>query len=305
MTSTNPVLDSVLTYLSMRTGKQIRPLMVLLAARMCHGVCEKSIQTAVALELLHTATLVHDDVVDSSDMRRSMPSVNAKFGNKAAVLTGDFLLAKTIELTAVLRNLHAFNIVAGIGQTLASGELLQLHAGKSIWIDEARYNEIIRCKTAALFAACMEAGAVSGGGTDRQTKALGAFGMELGLAFQLKDDILDYSDTDIGKPTLSDISDGKATLPLIIALRRAHKAEAEKIKAMVEALDSPQLTPGERDSALQTILSFVIRYDGTGYAAKEMDRHKRKAVEHLALFHDSPAKSSLLQLLQYCIIRSY
>lgn len=300
MSSSNTLLDSVLRYVAGRSGKQIRPLMVLLAAKMCHGISDKTVQTAVALELLHTASLMHDDVVDGSDLRRGMPSVNSRFGNKAAVLTGDWMLAKAIELTAAVNNRKILNVVANIGQELASGELMQLHADNSMWIDEERYISIIKHKTASLFAACMEAGAYSSGGTERQAKALAAFGRELGIIFQLKDDMLDYSEQDIGKPTMSDIADGKVTVPLLVSLRRAPENEAAEIMKLAENM--PQ---EDREQALQTIQSFVLRYDGIGYTAKLMDKHKQLALEALDIFHLTPAKSALVQLLQYTIIRSY
>ena len=285
----------------------MRPLLVLLAAKSCNGITDKSIRTAVVLELLHTASLVHDDVVDNSLLRRGQPSVNAQIGNKAAVLTGDWLLARAIEETAALRNTKILNIVSGIGQSLAQGELLQLHADGNIWIDEKRYFDIITHKTAALFAACTGAGAYSSGGTDRQVRALEEFGKQLGIAFQLKDDILDYSEQDIGKPTLADIADGKATLPLIISLQRAPKAESDKIKALADTFvtQGKTMTEQERDAALQTIYAFVIRYDGIGYAMKKMEQHKQQAIQSLDVFHNAPAKSALIQLLQYCIVREY
>ena len=285
-----------------RTGKQLRPILVLLSAKCCHGVTEKSVNTAVVLEMLHTASLVHDDVVDGSLLRRGQPSLNAHLSNKAAVLTGDWLLAKAIEEAVAIRNSKILNIVSGIGQSLARGELLQLHADGSMWIDEKRYFDIIANKTAALFAACTLSGAHSSGATAKQSRALETYGRHLGIAFQLKDDLLDYSEQEIGKPTMADIADGKVTLPLIVALSRAPKAEGEEIRRLAEGL--PQ-APHESEQALQTIYSFVMRYDGLRYVAKKMEEHKQKATIALDVFHQSPAKSALLQLLNYCIVREY
>ncbi|MBQ0034109.1 MAG: polyprenyl synthetase family protein [Bacteroidales bacterium] len=297
----NPLLAEALEHVLRRRGKQLRPLMVLLSAKMCHGVNEKTIQTAVALELLHTASLIHDDVVDGSDTRRGAPSVNALWGNKVAVLVGDFLLARVIEITANLRNVKILNIVADMGRTLSSGELLQLHANRSMWISEDDYIRVIDQKTAALFAACTQAGAASSGATLKQETSLRHFGRELGLIFQMKDDVLDYSEQEIGKPTLSDILDGKATLPLIIALKRAPKAEADEIRQLAEEL--PHTT--HQAENLQRIQSFVLKYDGIRYSEQQMMIHKKTATEQLASFHDQSVKSALLQLLQYTIIRSY
>lgn len=297
----NPLLQQALDYVVKTSGKQLRPILVLLSAKLCHGVNDKTIQTAVALELLHTASLIHDDVVDNSPTRRGVPSVQAVWNNKVAVLVGDFLLAKVIEITANLRNLKILNVVADMGRTLSSGEILQLHANSSVWISEESYMRVIDQKTAALFSACTQAGAASSGATMKQESALRQFGRELGLIFQMKDDILDYSEQEIGKPTLSDIRDGKATLPLIIAIERAPKSESDDIKSLAEALPSND-NPAE---ALQRIQSFVLKYDGIRYSEHQMAAHKQKAHEALDAFHDNPTKSALLQLLQYTIIRSY
>ena len=308
--SDNPLLKTVAEHILQRRGKQLRPMLVILAAKMCHGVNEKTIDAAVAFELLHTASLVHDDVVDDSPLRRGIPTIKHRWTNKVAVLTGDYLLAKVIELTAGLRNIKIFNIVAEIGQTLAKGELLQLHADGSMWISEADYFQVIEQKTAALFAACTQAGAVSSGASMRAETALRTFGLELGLVFQMKDDLLDYSDSeDAGKPTMSDIRDGKATLPLLISLQRAPKAEADEIRRIAEKLsEGPQGEPeteGRDTSAEQTIMSFVLKYDGIGYVRQQMELHKKRAIEALSVFHNSSVKAALIQLLEYTITRVY
>lgn len=302
LASDNPLLNDVGTYLLQKRGKQVRPMLTILAAKMCHGANEKTIDTAVAMEMLHTASLVHDDVVDNSAMRRGIPSVQARWTNKVAVLGGDYMLAKVIELTANLRNLKIFNIVAEMGKTLSSGELLQLHANQTMWISEEQYMRVIEQKTAALFAACMQAGAASSGATMRQESALRAFGLELGLVFQLKDDILDYSDSELlGKPTMGDIRDGKATLPLLISLNRAPREEADEIRQLAESLSEMEDTT----AAVQSILSFVLRYDGIRYCQQQMELHKRRAIEHLGIFHNSSVKAALIQILEYTISRVY
>ncbi|MBQ3914266.1 MAG: polyprenyl synthetase family protein [Paludibacteraceae bacterium] len=312
LASDNPLLQQVAEHLLARRGKQLRPMLVLLSAKMCRGVNEKTIDAAVAFELLHTASLVHDDVVDDSPMRRGVATVQKRWTNKVAVLTGDYLLAKVIELTAGLRNLKLFNIVAEIGQTLAKGEVLQLHANGSMWISESDYFKIIEQKTAALFAACTQAGAVSTGASMRAETALRTYGLELGLMFQMKDDLLDYSDSeDTGKPTMSDIRDGKATLPLLISLQRAPQTEADEIRRLAEDLSAGTLalegrTPEEAATrAEQTILSFVLRYDGIRYVQQQMEAHKRRAIEALSVFHDSSLKAALIQLLEYTVTRVY
>ena len=299
----NPLLHQVLTYILSQRGKQIRPLLVLLSAQICHGVTDKTIQTAVALELIHNASLLHDDVVDNSPTRRGEQSVQRRWTNKIAILTGDYIFARVMELVAQLRNTPILNIFAQMSETLSEGELIELHNNGSMWISEEQYFSIIEKKTACLFAACTESGAQSSCGSMRQTTALREYGTALGMCFQIKDDILDYSDAEeLGKPTMQDIQDGKATLPLIISLQRAPKAEAEEIKALAERL-------AQKDSTLniyeteQEIKSFVMRYDGIRYAYRRIQEQKDKAIQALSCFHDSTTKNSLLALLDYSINR--
>lgn len=299
----NRFLAEVLDYIHSKRGKQLRPIMVLLSAALCRGVTGKTLQTAVALELMHTASLIHDDVVDNSPMRRGSESVHAQWTNKIAVLVGDYILTRVIHILAELRNTTILNIVSNMGAALTSGELLQLHSGQSMWISEEQYNRVIEQKTACLFAACSEAGAASTGATMRQMTAMKQFGLHLGMCFQLKDDVLDYSDIeDIGKPTMNDIRDGKATLPLLISLQRAPKEEAEHIREIAEALalKSPHIDPFEVE---QEIKSFVLRYEGIRYAHQEMEKHRKKALAALSIFPDNKYKECLVALLGYAISR--
>ncbi len=302
LTSDNPLLNEVLVYIMNRRGKQIRPLLTMLSAKLCKGITDKTIQTAVAIELLHTASLVHDDVVDSSPKRRGMDAVQVKWSNKVAVLTGDFLLARVMELLAGLRNNRILGIVAQMSGQLSCGELLQLHANNTMWISEDQYNQVIEQKTARLFAACTEAGAESSGASMRQSTALREFGLHLGMCFQLKDDILDYSDSEeLGKPTMNDIRDGKATLPLLVSVQRASKMEADHICALAEDLAHDAID--DMFAAEQEIKSFVLRYEGVRYAYQRMQEHKQQAIEALSCFHDSDTKNSLLWLVDYAINR--
>ena len=179
--SDNPLLSNVLSYVAAKRGKQLRPILVLLSAQMCNKITDKTLCTAVALELLHTASLMHDDVVDASPTRRGAESVQAHWSNKVAVLGGDYMLAKTIALIAEIRNGRILDIVSQLGRSLASGELLQLHANESMWISEEQYYRVIEQKTAKLFEACMEAGAESAGCTMRQRTALKEFGRLFGI----------------------------------------------------------------------------------------------------------------------------
>lgn len=305
LTSEHPVLKEVFDYLMQQRGKQLRPMLVLLSAQLCKGVTTKTLETAVAMEMLHTASLIHDDVVDDSPMRRGAESVQAKWSNKVAVLVGDYMLAKVIEIVSSLRNTHIMNIVGEMSQALTSGELLQLHRNSTMWISEQQYFRIIEQKTACLFQACTEAGAESSGATVKQAGLLREFGRCLGICFQLKDDVLDYSDTDeIGKPTMHDIRDGKATLPLLVSLQRAPKDESEHIRQLATDLaqNAPYLDAHEAE---EEIKAFVMRYDGVRYAYKQMQAYKEKALKALRAFRDSDVKRSLTVLLDYAINRLY
>lgn len=296
--------QTVLKYIAARSGKQLRPIIVILCAQLCNPITDKTLRAAVALEMLHTASLVHDDVVDSSDTRRGQPAVHTQWSNKVAILTGDYMLAKVISLVAEVRNIRILEIVSNLGRNLSSGEMLQLHVGQSMWIDEERYLKVIDQKTAQLFQACAEAGAESAGCTPRQRNALRAYGRLLGLCFQIKDDIFDYSDLEeLGKPTMSDLRDGKVTLPLIEALRRAPQDEAEDIKAKGEKLVTNGFAQEEEPRILEHIKSFVLRFKGDEYAVQRMLGYKKEATEALSMFRDSPEKKSLLALLDYAINR--
>lgn len=298
------IQQSVLRYIAARSGKQLRPLIVLLSAQLCNPVTDKTLRAAVALEMLHNASLVHDDVVDNSDTRRGQPAVHTQWSNKVAVLTGDFMLAKVISLVAEIRNTRILEIISDLGKSLSSGEMLQLHVGQSMWIDEEQYLKVIDQKTARLFQSCAEAGAESTGCTARQRTALREYGKLLGLCFQIKDDIFDYSDLEeLGKPTMSDLRDGKVTLPLIEALRRAPKEEADEIKAKGERLVSNGYSEEEGIRVLEEIKSFVLRFKGDEYAVQKMLSYKKQATEALSVFRDSEEKRSLVGLLDFAINR--
>ena len=300
----NKLQQEVLRYIGSRRGKQLRPLLVLLSAKLCNPVTDKTLRSAVALELLHTASLIHDDVVDSSDTRRGIAAVHTKWTNKVAVLIGDYMLAKVIGLVAEVRNIRILEIVSQLGKSLSSGEMVQLHVGQSMWIDEERYFQVIEQKTAQLFQACAEAGAESTGCTPRQRAALREYGRLLGLCFQIKDDIFDYSDLEeIGKPTMSDLRDGKVTLPLIEALRRAPQKEAERIRELGERISGLVVSGDDETRMLEEIKSFVIRFKGEEYAVQRMLAYKKQATESLNVFRDSEEKKSLIGLLDYAINR--
>lgn len=303
--SENPLLSEALDYLHAQKGKQLRPILVMLSAGICRGITNKTIKAAVSMELMHTASLVHDDVVDNSPTRRGQNALHKQWNNKVAILVGDYMLAKAIELLAAIHNNTVLNTVADMTLALTSGEILQLHANQSMWISEEQYLRIIKNKTARLFSACSEAGAASSGATARQQNALRQFGIYLGLCFQIKDDIFDFSDIeDLGKPTMNDINDGKATLPIIISLQRASKEEATHIQALGEALASKSSGINVLE-AEEEIKSFVLRYDGIHYAYQLMEKYRQKAIEALKIFPENVYKSSLIALLNYAINRMH
>ena len=219
LSSSNLLLNSVIAHIRQKNGKMMRPILVLLAAKLYNEVRPATLHAAVALELLHTASLVHDDVVDESTERRGQLSVNAIFNNKVAVLTGDYLLATALVEVGMTRNYAIIDLVSNLGQDLAEGELLQLSNVSNPEYSEEVYFDVIRKKTAVLFAACMKAGALSVGVDDEKAEYARLFGEYIGLCFQIKDDIFDYYENkEIGKPTGNDMLEGKLTLPALYVL---------------------------------------------------------------------------------------
>ncbi len=303
--SDNPLLNDALDYIHTQRGKQFRPILVLLSAGICKGITEKTIKTAASMELMHTASLLHDDVVDNSPTRRGHKAVHEQWSNKIAVLVGDYMLARAMGLLSATHSNSILSITSEMTTALTSGEILQLHADQSMWISEEQYLRIIEHKTARLFSACSESGAASSGATTRQQTALRQFGTYLGICFQLRDDIFDFSDIeDIGKPTMNDIRDGKATLPIIKSLQRANKDEVAHIKEIAETLASKSANINVFE-AEQEIRSFVLRYDGIRYANQLMEKYRNKAIEALKIFPDNVYKSSLITLLNYAINRMH
>ncbi len=290
------LLKSVLSHLQQRKGKQIRPILVFLSAKMCGEITENTYFVAAAFEMLHTASLIHDDVVDNTFERRRQPSVNALFNNKTAVLVGDYLLTSSMEFMSRAQNLELTNCIVELGKEITIGELLQLqNAYKEA--SETSYYDIIRKKTAILFALCMEGGAISVGGSDEQKKTLRAFGENLGICFQIKDDIFDYTPkADIGKPIFNDIREGKITLPLIHALSKASDSER---KTVFEIIKNNDLI----DKNLDYLNDLVKRYEGIEYAQKRMEEFRKKASDSLSDFPENDVKKALLATLDYVLVR--
>ncbi|MEL5891971.1 polyprenyl synthetase family protein [Bacteroides sp. GD17] len=297
LSSSNLLLNSVIAHIRQKNGKMMRPILVLLAAKLYGEVCPATLHAAVALELLHNASLVHDDVVDESTERRGQLSVNAIFNNKVAVLTGDYLLATALVQVGLTRNYHIIDIVSSLGQDLAEGELLQLSNVSNPHFSEEVYFDVIRKKTAVLFAACTKAGAYSVGADDEKAEFVRLFGEYIGLCFQIKDDIFDYFESkEIGKPTGNDMLEGKLTLPVLYALNNTKDKIAEEIAVKVK---NGEATPDE----IARLIAFAKENGGIEYATKVMYAYKEKALSLLSSVPDTDVKAALAGYLDYVVER--
>jgi octaprenyl-diphosphate synthase len=291
------LVDLIAKYILKQKGKRIRPLLVLLSAKACGEISNRTFRGAVLVELLHTATLVHDDVVDSADTRRGFPSINAIWKNKAAVLMGDYLLAKGLMISVDSKDYDFLGIVTNSVKRMSEGELLQIQKTKKLDIDEQTYFKVIRDKTASLIETCCEIGAVSSTDKKEHQLAMRTYGENLGIAFQIRDDILDYKGTTklFGKPIGGDIKEKKITLPLIHALNNVPQSESSKIKKMIKA-------GGKKDS-IREVIDFVIKNGGIEYASKVAADYADKAKIALRIFPLSEAKTSLENLVDFVIDR--
>ncbi|MCE3280827.1 MAG: Polyprenyl synthetase [Bacteroidetes bacterium] len=293
MKSTVPLLDKITRYIVKRKGKQIRPMFVFLSAKVCGEMNESTYRAASLIELLHTATLVHDDVVDDSNERRGFFSVNALWKNKIAVLVGDFLLSRGLILSVDNKDFHLLGLVSNAVREMSEGELLQIEKARKLDIDETVYYEIIRKKTASLIASCCACGAASVTADTDTINKMSAFGEAVGIAFQIKDDLFDYGDgSNIGKPTGIDIKEKKMTLPLIYALNQASWLEKRRIINIVKNNNNDPKKVAE-------VISFVISSGGIQYAEKKMREFSQKALDILSEFKDSPSRTSLSELVKY------
>ncbi|NVK64846.1 MAG: polyprenyl synthetase family protein [Flavobacteriales bacterium] len=292
MKSQAPLLDKVTHYIIKRKGKQMRPLFIFLSAKMLGEVSDKTYDAANLVELLHTASLVHDDVVDDANERRGFFSVNALWKNKIAVLVGDYMLSKILLLSIERENQELLAVVARAVREMSEGELLQIEKARKLDITEEVYYEVIRQKTASLIATCCEAGAIS---VDRMDQAenMKIFGETVGLAFQLKDDIFDYGEPgNIGKPTGLDIRERKMTLPLIYVLNNSSKEVRKELINIVKRHN-------ENPKKVQRAVKLVIEHGGIDYAHKKMLELKEKALDMLKDIPDSDAKTALVGLVEY------
>lgn len=296
-TDDNPLLTSIGEFIQQGRGKQLRPILVFLSAKLGGTINYQTVMSAVSIELLHTASLIHDDVVDSAYKRRGRPSVNARWGNKIAILVGDNLLSKSLNCAIKSNNLEILKIIAEIGMELTDGELLQLQNVQRIKITEEDYYKIIRKKTALLFSCCCLIGALSVDAEKNILKKLKNFGEYLGICFQIKDDIFDYSDSkNIGKPRRNDIREGKITLPLIYALQQADEKKKKKIINWIKKKKNSEKN-------IEKITNFVYENGGIEYATSKLIEFKNKAVNELDSFEESEIKQSLKYFAEYMVTR--
>jgi octaprenyl-diphosphate synthase len=291
------LLDQIMNYIVRRKGKQLRPMFVFLSAGVCGNVTESTYRGAALIELLHTATLVHDDVVDDSNYRRGFFSVNALWKNKIAVLVGDYLLSRGLLLSVDHQEFDLLKIVSTAVRELSEGELLQIEKARRLDIDESVYYQIIKQKTASLIASCCAVGACSVGAGEEVVKRMHAFGEKVGMAFQIKDDLFDYGEDEIGKPLGIDIKEKKMTLPLIYALNQAGWLEKRRIINIVR-------NESHKPKKVNEVIDFVKQSGGLKYAQQVMERYVEEARALLFEFADSPHRRSLEQLVQYTIERS-
>jgi len=295
--SDNVLLSAALDHLTRKLGKMMRPTLVLLCAREAGNITDEVLHAAAGLEMLHTASLVHDDVVDESDMRRGQRSVNALFDNKAAVLVGDFITSKALSEVALTHSLEAVERMAWLGQTLADGELLQLSNTQRSTFSQEAYYEVISKKTAALFSTCARLGAHLGGGTDATVESLERFGHLVGLCFQMRDDIFDFDESlNVGKPKGNDLQEGKLTLPVLYALDGSDDYY-RRLALKVRAHEASRLE-------IQELVDFTIQRGGIQYAEAEMLRLRDEALTLLHYVHDREVAEALALYLEYVVKRN-
>ena len=261
--SENPLLEKAVEHLLKAPGKQLRPMLVLLSAQMVGKVDEKVINVALALEMLHTASLVHDDVVDESDRRRKLPSLNAFLSNQVAVLAGDYILSKALECAAQTQDVRVVHYISQVGQALADGELLQLAEEESQELSEAAYFDIVSRKTASLFSACARLGALAAGGSENDAERLAQFGKLIGICFQLRDDVFDYGTAEVGKPVGNDMKEGKLTLPAIYAVNYSNNESMRELALKVRRREASA-------KEIQKFIDFTVSEGGLEYAQWRM-----------------------------------
>lgn len=297
--SDNALLKSVTDYFLAAKGKQIRPMLVILSAKLFGEIGRTTLNAAVAVELLHNASLIHDDVVDESPARRGRRSVNSIWDNRVSILVGDYFVSCALKGAIATENLAIVKIIADLGKELARGEIDQIETADSHTVDEERYFRVIDQKTASLFSSCMKMGAISNGASPEEVEILSRFGEKLGLCFQIKDDIFDYfTNEKVGKPTGSDLAEGKVSLPLIHAIKTGSGKENSDMRAL---LAKERLTQEE----IAVLIEYAKKTGGIEYAEKKMRELEAAAVADLAPFGKNEITDSLISILHYITIRNY
>jgi octaprenyl-diphosphate synthase len=291
------LLDTIMNYIVQRKGKQIRPMFVFLTAGCVGTINEKTYRGAALIELLHTATLVHDDVVDSSDYRRGFFSINAIWKNKIAVLVGDYLLSKGLLLSVENKDFDLLTSVSTAVREMSEGELLQIEKARKLDITEEVYFDIITKKTATLISACCAIGVQSTDADEKYAEIARNFGEKVGIAFQIKDDLFDYGDAEIGKPLGIDIKEKKMTLPLIYALQNTTRSTKKHIIQLIK-------NESENPKKVREVIDFVKSTGGLQYANKRMNDYAQEAKELLQQFPESSYRKSLEDLISYTIERN-
>ncbi len=293
----NEMMNEIVNNYLKTKGKQIRPILVILSARLFGGVTDKTIAAAASIEMLHNASLIHDDVVDDTDVRRNRPTINAIWDNHIAVLVGDFFVSSSLRQAIATGDLRVIDTISRLGCTLSLGEIDQIDKARGHDLDEESYLGIIGDKTASLFVACVEMGGYSVNASDADIERLGRFARLFGLCFQIKDDIFDYfEDTRIGKPTGNDLREGKVTLPLLYALSRTDLPEHDEMRRLAcgDSLDTGQIN---------TLIDFAKRAGGIDYAYRRMEELRAEAVEIISGFPESETRTTFIDLFDYVIAR--
>jgi len=298
VSSRSPLLDKIMRFIIKRKGKQMRPMFVFLSAKIAGAITEQTYRTASLIELLHTATLVHDDVVDDADMRRGFFSINALWKNKVAVLVGDYLLSKGLLLSLDNNDFQILKIVSTAVKEMSEGELLQIEKTRKLDIQEDVYFEIIRSKTASLLASGCAAGAWSATQDDACASKFHAFGENIGISFQIKDDLFDYGHDNIGKPVGIDIKEKKITLPLIYTLQKVDAATRKKIIYIVKNKNKDK-------NKVNEVIELVKQNGGLEYAKEKMITYQKKAMDILFQFPESEARNAMESLVNYVSDRKY
>lgn len=297
MKSNVSLVDLIARYIIRQKGKKIRPILVLLSAKVSGRIDERTYRGAVLVEFLHTATLIHDDVVDNAEKRRGMWSVNAVFKNKAAVLMGDYLLSRGLMLAVEGKDNDFLGVITNTVRRMAEGELLQIQKTRKLDIDEKTYFQVIKDKTASLLETCCQIGALSNSDNAEYVEAMRIYGESLGIAFQIKDDTLDYDSNYrlFGKKMGTDIKERKITLPLIYSLSKVSKDEASEIKKLIKN--------GKDKKNIQSVIDFVKTNGGLTYALDTASQYADKARNSLQIFPESPSRISLEALVDFVINR--